>query len=258
MTDDCDPIAEFDKLFCLDDKVDNGQRQFDVFISKEGDKPIIVVHELPGMTKPFLCYCIKMANQGFKVYAPLMFGKMGKAKSSLQMLSLCISSEFRKLYWRNQTEGQPESQFTRWVLHLAGVVSSRHESRKVGVIGMCLTGSFALVTFAEPAVNSVVCCQPAFPFVFRESLGLTKTQQCNVRREVNKLGAGCAQGYRYKNAPLSRQSHVDSTVSFMNDDGVERFTYKTLKGCKHSVVTDKKRNLTTENDILEFVNARLS
>jgi dienelactone hydrolase len=133
MTDDCDPIAEFDKLFCLDDKVDNGQRQFDVFISKEGDKPIIVVHELPGMTKPFLCYCIKMANQGFKVYAPLMFGKMGKAKSSLQMLSLCISSEFRKLYWRNQTEGQPESQrarepesqrarepesqFTRWLLH---------------------------------------------------------------------------------------------------------------------------------------------
>jgi dienelactone hydrolase len=144
------------------------------------------------------------------------------------------------------------------VLHLAGVVSSRHESRKVGVIGMCLTGSFALVTFAEPAVNSVVCCQPAFPFVFRESLGLTKTQQCNVRREVNKLGAGCAQGYRYKNDPLSRQSHVDSIVSFMNDDGVERFTSKTLKGCKHSVVTDKKRNLTTENDILEFVNARLS
>ena len=258
MSDDSAIKDEFNRLFPVAKTVDNGQRQFDVFVSEAGDKPIVIVHELPGMTIPFLRYCNQMAKSGFKVYAPLMYGEVGGRKKGLQALAFCISAEFRRLYWRNQTDGQSESQFTKWLLHLAGEVSSWHQGCRVGVIGMCLTGGFVLVTFAEPAVNSVVCCQPAFPFFFHKSLGLTKAQRCDVRREVNKLGAGCAQGYRYQDDCTSRQAHMDSIVNVLNDDGVERFRYTTLPGCKHSVVTDCEQNSETEKDITDFLNARLS
>ena len=89
-------------------------------------------------------------------------------------------------------------------------------------------------------------------------MGLTKAQRCDVRREVNRLGPGCAQGFRYQGDRTSRQGHMDSIAGFLNDDGVERFRYTTLAGCRHSVVTDCDQNPETEKDITDFLNARLS
>ena len=237
----------------------DGAQPLPIYVSKTGTKPIVVTHELPGMTTKFLRYCNLMADRGFKVYAPLMFGKLGESRNNVQMISFCINAEFKNLYKRNRTDSQEESRFSTWLLHLASDVSRQHQDQNVGVIGMCLTGGFVLVAFAEPAVNSVVCCQPAYPFRLPYgSLGMTDRERSDIQQAADKLGAGCAKGFRHRFDVLSLPCHVRAIKNLMNHDNVERYVHKTLPGFGHSVVTGKKRNEEVEDEITRFLNARLT
>lgn len=123
--------------------------------------PIVLCHELPGLTPETVKLAERLVGDGFRVYLPLLYGKAlqpySDLKSGLNVPRLCLSREFH-LFARERT-----SPVADWLRELCGWVSEENGGARVGVVGMCLTGGFVLVTTIHPAVGAGVLAQPALP-----------------------------------------------------------------------------------------------
>ena len=77
-------------------RVSNGKLSIPVYVSETGEKPLIVTHELSGMSESFIGYCRRMADEGFKVHTPLMFKSPDSALRMMKNLStyLKIKDDF--------------------------------------------------------------------------------------------------------------------------------------------------------------------
>lgn len=113
----------------------------------DGDGPwpgLVVVHEVFGLTGDIRRQCDRLAGDGYLAYAPDLFTRGPKA--------LCVMRAFRELLSRKgRAYGDIES--------ARGMLAAREDcTGRVGVIGFCLGGGFALVAaarydFAAASVN---------------------------------------------------------------------------------------------------------
>jgi dienelactone hydrolase len=126
-----------------------------------GGPGVVIMHELPGMTEACIDFAKEVARE-FTVYLPLMFGKRGDYAPLRFLAKLCISREFRLFAHRGG------SQIADWMRALCRKVHLECGGPGVGVIGMCLSGNFAISLMADPTVLAPVASQPSLP------LGLSK------------------------------------------------------------------------------------
>ncbi len=132
-------------------------------VYRKGEGPsVIILHELPGMVPECVDLARRIAEAGFTVYLPLLFGKPDAPLSIAKMLvytaQLCISHEF---YCFAKHRSSP---ITDWLRALCRKAHEECDSRGVGVIGMCLTGGFALALMADASVMAPIVGQPSLPF----------------------------------------------------------------------------------------------
>jgi dienelactone hydrolase len=121
--------------------------------------PVIVMHELPGLSPAALRFGRRLAAEHFTVYMPLLFGEPGQDDWRANQRTLCVSQEFAKL------EAGVSGPVVDWLRALANDVSAkRHNGANVGAIGMCLTGAFAIPLILERCVVAPVAAQPGVPF----------------------------------------------------------------------------------------------
>lgn len=135
------------------------------------DPPVIVMHEISGMSPTYIGYCRDLAARGFNVWMPQLVDPATSAAGQLRtVVRICISREIDVL-WSGRT-----SRVVAPLRDLARHVAGLHGGRRVGVVGMCLTGGFALAMATEPGVSGAVAAQPALPFrpVYGRSLGLSR------------------------------------------------------------------------------------
>lgn len=136
----------------------NGQ-SFDVFVTRTGDAPIVLLHELPGLSPDTLRLAFRLESHGFRVYMPLLFGEAGEKLGPLKMLAVGVGSR-TKPFAREQLS--PRIGLARATIHeIARRGASKH---RCGVIGMCMTGSWGIALLPEPAVGAAVLSQPSLPF----------------------------------------------------------------------------------------------
>jgi dienelactone hydrolase len=135
----------------------HGSITHDVYVIGDGP-PVLVMHELPGMTADTTDFARRLAGQGFRVYLPLLFGEPLQSATLGNSLRLCISSEFARL------AAGKSAPITDWLRALARDMSARHGNGRVGAIGMCLTGAFVIPLVIDPWVTAPVAAQPAVPF----------------------------------------------------------------------------------------------
>jgi dienelactone hydrolase len=130
---------------------------------------VVLLHELPGMIPQCVRLARDIAGEGFTVYLPLLFGEPNQDFSMATMLGytaqLCISREF---YCFAKHQSSP---ITTWLRALCRKARADCGGVGVGVIGMCLTGGFALALMADEAVIAPVASQPSLPF------GITPAQK---------------------------------------------------------------------------------
>ena len=129
-----------------------------------GGPGVVVMHEIPGIHPGVTSFARTLADAGFSVAMPHLFGTPGKPVSKgyvlQQVLKVCISREFRLLA-ANQS-----SPITNWLRALCRSLHAELGGKGVGAIGMCLTGNFALALMVDPAVMAPVLSQPSLPFPF--------------------------------------------------------------------------------------------
>jgi len=132
-------------------------------VLRRGSGPaVVVIAEIPGITPAVLAFADRVAALGCTAVLPSLFGDPGRAVSgpylARSMAGACVSREFATF-----ATGRT-SPVTSWLRALVRREHERCGGPGVGVVGMCLTGGFALAMMVEPAVVAPVMSQPSLPF----------------------------------------------------------------------------------------------
>lgn len=189
---------------------------------------IVLVHELPGLTPEALALGARLDAAGFSVHAPHLFGPVGKTSMLGNTLRvLCLHREFA-LFAANRT-----SPVVDWLGALCRHVA-RDSGAPVGVIGMCLTGNFAISLIAVEGVAAAVASQPSLPIFDSEALHMSPAELAASRDALDAKGPMLA--LRFAADPLCRAARFDAIARAFNDDG-ERIAMQTLPGRGHAVLT---------------------
>lgn len=158
---------------------------------------VLVLAEMPGITPALLRFAQHLIDRGCSVVVPHLFGEDGAEATPKAFrrttVEVCVSREFT-LFALNRT-----SRVTQWLNELGRAEHARWGGPGVGVVGMCLTGGFALAMMVDPVVVAPVLSQPSLPIGRsprrRAALGLS---DADLTRAVERAQAGqCVLGARF-------------------------------------------------------------
>jgi len=119
--------------------------------------PVLLLHELPGLTPETLRLAHRLADAGFTVYLPHLFGEPLERHPVRNLLALLVGCEWRLL------DPGDSGPIVGWCRSLVDAIAARHPGRGVGAIGMCLTGAFPLALVGGRARVVPVLSQPSLP-----------------------------------------------------------------------------------------------
>jgi len=202
-----------------------GESRHDVHVKGSGP-PILVLQELPGIGPETLALADRLVAAGFTVYLPHLFGTFGKTTPLRNMARLfCVRREFNMFLKGRQ------SPVPTWMRALARHIRERENAAGIGVIGMCLTGSFALTLMADDAVLGAVASQPALPLFGGDALHMDAEDIAAARAGMSARGPALALRYRGdKMAPARLMRNLETTFG----DGLDTVEYP---GNQHSLLT---------------------
>ncbi len=184
---------------------------------------VLVLHEVPGVTPAVLGFAERLVERGLTVVLPSLFGEPGREPTlfggALQLARVCVSREFA--VWAT-------GRTSRVVGSLREVAHQAHDrcgGPGVGVVGMCVTGGFALAMAVDPVVLAPVLSQPALPLPTsarrRRDLGVDAADRAVLaQRAANGL---CALGLRFSEDAKSPPERFAALRELLGTafDGVE-------------------------------------
>ena len=122
---------------------------------------VIVMHEIPGITPDVARFGRRVADAGFTVFMPSLFGtpdrSMTVGYAVSQIVRRCVSREFR-VFAAGAT-----SPVVSWLRALCAAAHAELGGPGVGAIGMCMTGNFALALMVDESMMAPVLSQPSLP-----------------------------------------------------------------------------------------------
>lgn len=188
-------------------------------VYRRGTGPgVLVIHEIPGITPQVAAFARRVADAGFSVALPHLFGDLpthyGPGPLTRATAHACISWEFSVL-----RRGR-RSPITDQLRGLARALHEEVGGRGVGAIGMCLTGNFALSLVLDAPVVAPVLSQPSLPF------GLTRAHRADPHLNPGELDAVVARcqrddlrvlGLRFTHDPLSPPARFRALSAALGD-----------------------------------------
>ena len=195
--------------------------------------PVLLVHELPGFLAETKVLAERLHDAGFHVFAPVFLGKPGQNFSGLKTLGytllLCIRREFRLL------AKNADGPFLDWLRALSADAAARSGHAKVGLIGMCLTGNYAISLIAEAHVGGAVSCQPSLPLFRKKALGLDRLDAVKARADslATEAGGPSVLAYRFEDDTICPHVKVKGIADAMP----EAVRAVELPGKGHSTLT---------------------
>jgi dienelactone hydrolase len=221
-------ITEFKKTRFCAETTSGYTIEHDVYT--RGNGPVIVlIQELPGIGQSTLRLADKFIAAGFEVVMPHLFGPIGKTTILGNLARVfCLRKEF-SLFNKNQT-----SPIVDWLKALCRSIRSEKNIKGVGVIGMCLTGNFAISLMADDSVLAAVSSQPAMPLNDPAALHMSATDIAEIKQNIDRNMP--IKAFRFEHDWMSKKAKFDALEKAFNADG-ERIQLRTLPGKKHSVFT---------------------
>ena len=194
--------------------------------------PVVLMHEITGMTPLFLNLARRIVDHGYRVYLPHFFGPLDKRDTAAGLL-FCLRHEFKVF------SSHGDSPIAAWLHLLCDRASTECGNHPVGVIGLCLTGNIVMSALAHPAVSLGVMCEPALPFFNGSALGVSDSTVSQIKP---KLLVSPMLAYRFttdRKCPPERFQTLRSTFQ----QGVRTCEIPTetepwmIPKCSHSVLT---------------------
>lgn len=172
----------------------------------------------------------ELVNAGFEVVLPHLFGPIGKV-SMLGNLArvFCMRREF------NVFTANESSPIVDWLKALCKKVQSDRNVAGVGVIGMCLTGNFAISLMADDSVLAAVASQPSLPIAKSNNLHMSVGDIEAVNAGIDATAP--IKAYRFERDSLCNADKFKCIHEALNSGGVERIELNVIPGKGHSVLT---------------------
>jgi len=218
----------YEKSVFSTDTIDGKPFAHDVYT--KGDGPVILlIQELPGIGAATLRLADKLVASGFRVVMPHLFGPLGKISIVGNATRVfCMRREF-SLFSKHQT-----SPVVRWLSALGAAIKDQYNVSGIGVIGMCLTGNFAISMMADAAVLAAVASQPSLPLLSQKALHMSTDDTHHIRTALDEKGAMLA--FRFAGDTLCGAAKFSALDATFNDDR-ERIKLTAIPGKGHSVLT---------------------
>jgi dienelactone hydrolase len=199
------------------------------FYTRGSGPVIVIIQELPGIGQSTLRLADKFIEAGFQVVMPHLFGPIGKTKILGNLVRVfCLRKEF-SVFSKNQS-----SPIVDWLKALCRSIRAEQNISGVGVIGMCLTGNFAISLMADESVLAAVSSQPAMPLNDPAALHISASEIAAIKSNIDRNMP--IKAFRFEHDWMSRKAKFDALDKAFNS-GKERIQMTTLPGKKHSVFT---------------------
>ncbi len=196
-----------------------------VYFRGEGP-PILVIQELPGIGPQTLDLAGKIVDAGFSVYLPHLFGPLGRVSFAGNIARLfCLRREYH-LFAKNKA-----SPIVNWLRALCHEVQRRSRHSRIGSVGMCLTGGFALALMAEDGVVAGVASQPSLPVFDNTALQMSDAEIAAANAGMSQTGPGLAM--RYDGDFMCRAAKMEALKAAFGNNVIT----KTIPGKGHSLLT---------------------
>jgi len=202
----------------------------DVYTLGNGHKIVVIIQELPGIGQETLALADRFVAQGYRVVLPHLFGPIGKtAVIGNTLRVLCMRREF-KIFAKNES-----SPVVDFLSGLCSHLKATHNVKGVAVIGMCLTGNFAISLMANEDVLAGFASQPSMAILSQKSLHMSSTDISKIKNNIDTVGAmHCGSFEKDKLCSYKKIQLLDKTF---NDNGNKRIIFHQLPGKGHSVLT---------------------
>ncbi|MGF1454916.1 MAG: dienelactone hydrolase family protein [Alphaproteobacteria bacterium] len=191
---------------------------------------VMVMQELPGIGREALAFADRLVDAGYQVVLPHWFGPIGRTSMLGNTVRLLCMRRVFSLFAKDHS-----SPVIGWLMALCRRLKDESGYPGVGVVGMCLSGNFALSLLADDSVLAAVASQPSLPIGGHDALHMAPEDVAAIRTRLDTIGP--AQAYRFAEDPLCRAAKYEAFDAAFNTDGAERLTLTTLPGPGHSVFT---------------------
>lgn len=214
---------------------------------------VVLMHELPGMSPSCVAMGARLADAGYTVYMPLLFGEPNGTYGVKPLLWPCVWKEFGLLSRRRKRP------VTDWLRALSRLAHEQRPGKGVGAIGMCFTGSFALALMLDERLIAPVLSQPSPGALGAGDHGLSSEEWDCARARSEKEGVPVL-GFRFTGDALCRDARFET----LKEGFGERFRAVEVEGKGHSVFTyhfDKLSEADQQrvwSELLGFLKARLA
>lgn len=208
--------------------LENGQSvSHDVYARGQGGV-IVIIQELPGIGPETLRLVDKIIASGFRVLLPHLFGPLGRTSTLGNTARVfCMRKEFH-LFQENRS-----SPIVDWLKALC-LDAKPCDGNGVGVIGMCLTGNFAMSLMADDSVLAAVASQPSMPFGKAGALHMSEDEIDALKTRIDATAP--MKAYRFEGDWMCSPEKFDAINQTVNNDA-SRVELTTLPGKGHAVLT---------------------
>jgi dienelactone hydrolase len=227
----------------------------DVYSRGEGPA-VIIIQELPGIGQETLALADKFVVKGYKVFLPHLFGPIGKTSGLPNFIRvLCMKKEFA-IFEKNKA-----SPIVDWLKSLCQYIRKEENVEGVGVIGMCLTGNFAISLMADDSVLAGVASQPALPLRGGNLLHMSEQEISETKIRLQEVGP--MKAYRFEVDGMSPPEKFEAIDKTFNSGSSPCVELNTLPGKGHSVLTlhfvDEEGHPTRKalDEIMDYFHSKL-
>jgi len=217
-------------------------QQKDVILFGSTERPpVLLLHELPGLTPECVSLAQRIADEGYAVYVPLLFGRVGERAFPENLVKSALGG------WKPfAADHTPRP--ARTLRALTSYLARAHRGQSIGVIGMCYSGTLPLALLTEPAVNTLILCQPARPgFAWtnrrKSAIGLSNQDIEEARKSVSERRISIL-GFRFAQDKLSPSARFKAIEELFGRDtfhdhsiSVEECRMWNIRADAHSVLT---------------------
>lgn len=241
-----------------------------VYYRRNAGPGVVVLHEIPGLAPEVVRLGRNIADVGYTVAMPVFFGVPGKAFSATyqgeEVLKLCVNREF------NIFANRGSSPVVDWIRQFCIALHEETASpRGVGVVGLCVTGSFALAATvgSDGVVQAPVMSEPSIPFPlpgtpYASGMNLTLEDQSAIaQHDIPVIGL------RFTGDALCRRERFDAFEELLGKNRFKQIEVKSpdstfnIPADAHSVLTfafqDSPGHPTRKalDDVIAFLATRL-
>ena len=260
-----DPVGEKKALlerYYSRETIPSSGRTWTMFVATPTSRhgpPVLLLHEMPALSADILDLGLRLRDEGFTVYVPLLFGREDdNSQSDLLFLRRAIAMQNDPEWLSGKGEVR-----RRIVDETAALcrdyILPRHKGERLGVIGNCVTGSIPIALLAKdlpefvaPAISQPALPTPSCSDAAKHEIGISRDELQAAQRRVRHDDIEII-GFRFQDDGISpserfdalrraftfgsREYLIDRTVpksEYVDQDRLDAHSHSVLAGCYHA------------------------